>query len=137
MAVVRSRKTPRGAAAVELAVVLPLLLLLLMGLMEYGWMFLKAQQISNAARQGARTGARADATAVQIDQAGADAMEVAGLGGSGYQLTVTPADPGSLNVGELLTVEVSVPYSNIGFGVPLAPTPASLASMVTMAREGP
>jgi Flp pilus assembly protein TadG len=122
---------------VELAIVLPFLLVLILGLMEYGWLFLKTQQITNAARQGARTGARADATTAEISTAVAAAMAAAGLDGSGYSLTLTPGDPSTLLAGELLTLEVSVSYTNIGLGVPLVPTPATLDSMVTMAREGP
>ncbi len=122
---------------VEVAVVLPLLLVLILGLLEYGWLLLKAQQITNAARQGARTGARADATAAEVIAAVGDAMSAAGLDSSGYALTLSPADPSALMAGDMLSVDVSVPYANIGLGVPLVPVPATLDSLVTMAREGP
>jgi Flp pilus assembly protein TadG len=57
MVIVRKRKASRsgGAAAVEAALVLPILLLVTFGGIRYGWFFLKAQQITNAARCGART----------------------------------------------------------------------------------
>ena len=45
-----------GLAVVEMAIVLPLLILLTFGMIEYGWLFLRSQEISNAARQGARIG---------------------------------------------------------------------------------
>lgn len=44
----------RGAAAVEMAVVLPLLLLLLIGIMEYGRAFNVQVSLTQAAREGAR-----------------------------------------------------------------------------------
>ena len=44
----------RGAAIVEFAVVLPLLLTLLFGIIDFGWVFLVRQTLTNAAREGAR-----------------------------------------------------------------------------------
>ena len=131
------RSNRRGMLLVELALVLPLLLVLILGLMEYGWLFLKAQQITNAARQGARSGARADATAAEIINSVADAMSAAGLDGSGYSVTLSPADPSTLLTGQMFSVDVSVPYGNIGLSVPLVPVPTTLDSLFTMAREGP
>jgi len=57
MVIVRRRKEgrSRGAAAVELALVLPIMFLVTFGAIRYGWFFLKLQQITNAARCGART----------------------------------------------------------------------------------
>jgi len=44
----------KGASLVEFAVVLPLLLLLLFGIMEMGWLFAQQVEVRNAAREGAR-----------------------------------------------------------------------------------
>jgi len=44
----------RGASLVEFAVVLPLLILLVFGIMEAGWLFAQQVEIRNAAREGAR-----------------------------------------------------------------------------------
>lgn len=44
----------RAATIVEFAVVLPLLLTVLFGIMEYGWMFMVRQGLMNAAREGCR-----------------------------------------------------------------------------------
>jgi Flp pilus assembly protein TadG len=44
----------RGAAIVETALVLPLMLLFLFGIMEYGRYFLCVQVVTNAAREGCR-----------------------------------------------------------------------------------
>ena len=43
-----------GASLVEFAVVLPLLILLVFGIMEAGWLFAQQVEIRNAAREGAR-----------------------------------------------------------------------------------
>ena len=43
-----------GAAAVEFALVLPLLIALLFGILQFGWYFFVANNASSAAREGAR-----------------------------------------------------------------------------------
>lgn len=55
MAQVRRRE--RGAAAIEFAIVVPLLLLLIFGIIEYGFLFEFRQSISQAASEGARAAA--------------------------------------------------------------------------------
>lgn len=47
----------RGAAAVEMAMLLPLLLLILVGTMEFGRVFNVQNSLTQAAREGARHGA--------------------------------------------------------------------------------
>ena len=44
----------RGAAAVEFAILLPFLMILLMGIMEFGYLFVQQASVSNVARVGAR-----------------------------------------------------------------------------------
>jgi hypothetical protein len=46
----------KGAAAVEFAVVLPLLVLLLFGSIEFGLLLYNQEVITNASREGARAG---------------------------------------------------------------------------------
>ncbi len=47
-------KRRRAAAVVEFAFVLPLLVTILFGIIEYGWMFMVRQALMNAAREGCR-----------------------------------------------------------------------------------
>ena len=136
----RIRNTDRrGTAAVEMAVVTPLLLLLTFGLLEYGWLFLKSEQITNAARSGARYAATAVVTTSgQVTGSGSPAVQF--LTASGIPVTAgtitvpTGVTPGT---GNPVTVTVTVPYSSIKFtGFPLLPTPTSITATVTMAKEG-
>jgi len=46
----------KGTAAVEFAIVLPFLVLLIFGTIEFGLMFYNKQVITNASREGARAG---------------------------------------------------------------------------------
>ncbi|PKP88727.1 MAG: transporter [Alphaproteobacteria bacterium HGW-Alphaproteobacteria-17] len=50
----RLRREQRGAAIVEMALVLPMLLVLLMGMLVYGHYFLLAHSVQQAANDGAR-----------------------------------------------------------------------------------
>jgi Flp pilus assembly protein TadG len=58
---VHDRVRDRGAAAVEFALVLPLLMLLVLGCVDWGYYFYIDQLVTNGAREGARAGAVADA----------------------------------------------------------------------------
>lgn len=51
------KQKERGAVAVEMAIVLPLLLLILIGTMEFGRVFNVQNSLTQAAREGARHGA--------------------------------------------------------------------------------
>ncbi len=61
-AIGRFRTSQSGAAAVELAVVSPLLLLLMIGVVDYGRAFYTSVTVANAARAGAEFGAHDPAT---------------------------------------------------------------------------
>ena len=47
---------PRGSTAIELALILPVLVLLLFGIVEFGLLFYNQQIITNASREAARAG---------------------------------------------------------------------------------
>ncbi|MBI4644447.1 MAG: pilus assembly protein [Deltaproteobacteria bacterium] len=51
----------RGSIIVEMAVVIPLLLLMVAGIIDLGMLFWEKEVLTNAAREGARAGARAGA----------------------------------------------------------------------------
>lgn len=130
-----------GLSTVEFALVLPLLLLLTLGAIRYGHLFLKAQQITNAARHGARTAVRPDASSDSVLGAVDSLMTVAGMGASNYEVTLTPADITAPQMGESVTVQITVPCANIDvLHVPLftdlEPDNWSLGATVTMAKEG-
>ena len=127
----------RGIVLIEMAIALMLLLLLTFGMIEYGWLFQKAQHTANAARQGARVGATADATASDVVAAVNQAMTAGGVAVGDYAVTLSPADPGALIPGDFFEVEVALNYDNVGLGFPLVPVPSTVRLATTMAKEGP
>lgn len=52
----KSRKSQRGAAALEFALVVPILIVLVFGIADFGFMFNNQAVVSNAARDAARAG---------------------------------------------------------------------------------
>jgi len=58
----------RGVAAVELAICLPILILLVCGSIEFGLLFYNQQVITNASREGARAGIVAETGNADIIQ---------------------------------------------------------------------
>lgn len=134
----RSRRAScRGVAVIEIAIILPLLLLLVLGAIEYSWLFMKSHQITNAARQAARVGAMVDSDSAKVVQAATDALAAGGIDSLNIQITVNPTDVLNLLAGDLLTVEVLIPYNDVSLlQLPLIPTPTQLRASVSMAKEG-
>jgi Flp pilus assembly protein TadG len=117
--------------------VFPLLMLFLLGVIEYGWMMLKNQEIKNASRHGARIGVREIVTNAQVNTAVDQMMTAAGMSGSGYTVTLTPTDVSTVAPGNLVKVRIAVPYANVGLtDTPFLPTPTSLIEETTMVKEG-
>ncbi len=56
----RQGRDDRGAAAVEFALVVPVLILLLMGIIDYGLFFTDRLAVKQGIREGARDGGRRD-----------------------------------------------------------------------------
>jgi Flp pilus assembly protein TadG len=135
LALKRNQRTRSGAALVELAIALPILLLITLGLMEYGWVFLRVSQINQAARQGVRTAVRPDATVQNIIDNVASMMSQAGLQNSGYTLSYTDL---GVAVGQPVSVKIDVNYGPLSLtGGSFIPKPGQIQGRATMAKEGP
>ena len=114
----------RGAAAVEFALLMPILLLLVLGMIQYGLYFWSAQGGSSAAREAARRAAVGDYTACtafkddvrsRIDSLG-DAANAT--------ITRTYTNGGTntaaaVEVGDVVTVSVS--FTSFDLNIPLIP----------------
>jgi Flp pilus assembly protein TadG len=104
-----------GTSVVEMAIVLPLLLMRMFGIGEFGLMYTQWQTLTNAAREGARTGvvfrgASCVAGTVQTDIQNAVNAYMANTGVTTASITTTStgACTGS---GTQLQVTAQVPYS--------------------------
>lgn len=99
----------RAAAVVEFAVVLPLLLTILFGIIEYGWVFMVRQTLQTAAREGCRLAVLQTSVDPYLNvlQRIDDVMAPTGL----TTYTVTMSHAGGTNPIETVTVEI--PYADV------------------------
>lgn len=136
MARLRRPAQRRGLALIETALILPLLMALTLVLLEYGWVFIKIQQIHSAAREGARAGAVARGSNAQIDDAVGVFMTRANMGGSSYSVTTFPSNVFGAPRGSTIEVRVEVDYDNVKLvDVPLIPLPTTLAGEFRIMKE--
>jgi hypothetical protein len=134
----RTREHPEaGLATVEMAVVILLLVTMLFGIMEYGWMFYRIQQVTNAAREGARLAILPDATNADVTTRVDGLLSDWGVTTPGA-VTISSLDLMAEPTGQLITVTVSIPYAgNSLTNMSLFATPEQLRASATMAKEGP
>jgi Flp pilus assembly protein TadG len=107
------RKKRRGAAAVEFAVVAPIFLLLVLGMIEYGRMVMVQQVITNASREGARC-AVLDGSAYQDVIDTVQGYLTSGSV-SGATVTVVPTNPEDAAFGDPVTVTVDIGFSQVSW----------------------
>jgi Flp pilus assembly protein TadG len=128
---IRNRR--RGASMVEMAIVLPLLLIITLGIIEYGWMFYKISQVNMAARAGVRVAVRPDATDQEVAGAVASMMKDCGM----KDYTLSHSDI-NVAVTTPVSVSVSVDFSKLSLtGTSLIPVPSKIAGKGVMSKEGP
>jgi Flp pilus assembly protein TadG len=128
----------RGQALLEFALILPLLLLLVLGIIEFGRAWNLAQLMSDVAREGARRAVVADpsVTETQVHDFMDQKLATAGvpIGSATITFSKTGADPaaGWHSPGQQ-TVTVVIPYSFMFFGDVFGTIP--LTSSFTMRME--
>jgi Flp pilus assembly protein TadG len=88
----RSQQRERGAVLVEFAIVLPLLIGLVLGIISFGTWYNNKLNLSTAAREGARYGATLPLAGYSTTNLWLDAVAGATVGAAGNQLTSTVAN---------------------------------------------
>jgi Flp pilus assembly protein TadG len=103
----------RGSELVELAIVLPLLLLIVAGIADFGFLFQRYEVVTNAAREGARLAVLKDDgySIADVKQRVQDYLTVSGLtdGSPTTDVTYAPVTMPSGLVVNVATVSVSYP----------------------------
>jgi Flp pilus assembly protein TadG len=113
-----ARGRRRAAAAVELAILLPVVLLpLMIGIWELGRIVEVQQVLDNAVREGARQAASGRKTNAQVAQCVLQYISDAGLNDANANVTVTNLtsglDAASANQLDHLHVSISLPYTDV------------------------
>lgn len=122
----------RAAAAVEMAVVSPLLFAMLFGIIEYGWVMTVRQTLTAAAREGARTAAMPGSTDDAIRARVNEVLEPMHLNGvAKIYLTRSTVDSPTENV------RVDVAYTEVTLvGNFFGRTDFKLVGSCSMRKEG-
>lgn len=124
----RRLRNADGTAAIELGLILPLLLVVLVGIVDYGHIHFTRLTMTNAAREGARVG-------VTMPETDAQAAAVAGatsyLANAGISAVVTATSPSQTNPTVTVTVTID-PFEPL---IGLVPTPAKLTVSAAMRWE--
>ncbi|WP_233880496.1 TadE/TadG family type IV pilus assembly protein [Paraburkholderia flagellata] len=130
----RGRRTQRGVAAVEFALVLPVLLILLFGIIEMGLFLYDKAVITNASREGARAGVVLKNPKLTPN----DIQTVVSSYTSSYLLTfgqqntpVVQAYGTGGNFGTPLTVIVTYQYNGLGLGKLVDPIAGAITLSAT------
>jgi Flp pilus assembly protein TadG len=109
---------------VEMAIVLPIFLLVSLGILEFGRAMMVANMIANAAREGARLAVLDGSSNIQVEQAVLDFLSASAKvnpGDVSVSIAITPAagnpDPANqcaaASAHDLIAVNVQVPFSKV------------------------
>lgn len=129
----RNRTLRKGVAAVETAVVAPVLVVAMLGMMEVGYAFLVRQTVTMASREGARAAALPGGTLADVETAVDAAMDAAGLEGYETDSNIATVEDTDTEV----WVSVTIPLNRVSFtGSLLGGGSFDISSTTTMRREG-
>jgi Flp pilus assembly protein TadG len=126
------RKRRRGAEILEMAIVLPLFLLLVFGIIEFGRLMIVLEIVTNAAREGARRAVVAGSNDTQVFTTVDNYLSQSDI--SGYTRSIAPS-LADASRGDPVTVTVSVPYSAVDWGIMFFLSDNTLNARVTMRKE--
>lgn len=113
MSTQRRLKRRRGTAAVEFAIVAPLVFLMLFGMIEFGRMLMVQQILTNASREGARRAIIESSTMTEVTEIVTDYLQRNSI--SGATLTLEPTDLTSVGAGDPVSVSVAVTYDQVSW----------------------
>ena len=98
----------------EAALVLPILLLLAFGTVEFGYFLYVNHNLQGAAMAGVRAAIPSGANNADVSQAVGDVMTACGLQGSGYTVVITPGDVSTAAAGGNVSVRVECTWGAVG-----------------------
>lgn len=132
--IIRSgRDRRRGAATVELAVCLPVLVLIVFGGIEASHMVFIRQTLTQAAYAGVRSGIDKDAKSSEVNAAAEAVLATRNI--QGAQVAIRPGPVELVRRGDPITVEIKAPCNSNSVGPSWFFRDQELAATVTMVKE--
>ena len=135
------RARRRAAAATELALVLPVFILLLVGILEFGRAVMVQQILVNGARETARRAILPGAVHSEVMTAANTYYTNASIPSTGRSIVLRGPNStaltsfSSIRSGDAITSEVSIPYNNVSLGLGMWLKNKSMTARVTMRKE--
>lgn len=137
------KRRRRGNAVLDAALVLPILLSLTFGTVEYGYFFFVKHSMQGAAREGCRAGIVPTGDNTAVKSAIVSSLYAAGLNTSNstldakFTLITTPTTVSSATSGTAVTVEIDCNWGNIGVRpLGLIGTAKVVKGVTVMRKEG-
>ena len=128
------QKRRNGAAAVEFAVVAPLLFAIVLGLVEFGRAIMVEQTLVASACEACRLAVLAGSTKQDVIDRATASLNAAGI--SSFTITMSPDPPSSASEGTPVTVTIKVSFNNVTWlPVPIYLGGKNLTASSVMRRE--
>jgi len=122
----------RGAEVLEMALMMPILIGLIFGMVEFGYFFYLKHNLQAAAREGARVGSTLNSNDSEAVSRASAFLTSANLSPGSFSISSTTS-------GETITVTVEATWGNVGIlHLPLIPLPDSkvVRGVAVMRKEG-
>jgi hypothetical protein len=129
-----------GAVAMELALILPVLLMLILGIIEVGRAMMVRQIVTSAAREGARRAIIPGATDDEVLGMVDDYLVGSTLGAASRNVQILDADNEEVSIAdvplhEIIQIRVTVPYDEVGIGLASWMADWDMVASVRMRKE--
>lgn len=112
----RFGKSEKGQAAVEFALCLPIVLLILCAIADFGWVFMHELTLSNATREGARVAIINVSDGSYVDKARDKVEDTAAICNNGTLSVSVTATGGDVKVTAAYDLQMLTPMAKLIFG---------------------
>lgn len=134
------RRPRRGAAALEFALLLPLFLLIIFGILEFGRALMVYQVTTNAAREAARRSVIAGTTNGEVTGLINDYLDGASVSPTGRTIEILDENGNAGTMGDIsshqeVTIVITVPFEQNNLGLSRFLANKQMQTRVTMRRE--
>ena len=109
----RLKKQRRGAATVEFALIVPVMLTFTFGLIEMSRISMVKEGVVQASREGARVGVRPNATIDEVNQRINEELSILGLTSATVEVTPTVLDQAL--PGDDIRVRITIPIGEVSY----------------------
>ncbi|MBC8104999.1 MAG: pilus assembly protein [Anaerolineae bacterium] len=128
----RNDRRSRGAEVLEMALMMPILIGLIFGMVEFGYFFYLKHNLQAAAREGARWGSTLNSNDTEAVAKASAFLTASNLPAGSFSINSTTS-------GDTITVTVQATWGNVGIlHLPLIPLPDSkvVKGVAVMRKEG-